>query len=426
MIKILVVEDNATKAGKISEVLTGLSGISEDNIDFAVDLITAKKALIEIQYDLIVLDIQIPTRFNQSPQKDGGVQLLQALKTSKKYKKPLYIIGLTAYDDAQNDATPAFAKDLWGVIKYDETSDNWKEQITEKVINLLDRESTYHLPVDVSSSYKFDLAFVCALTKTELESVLALPGQWKPLILKDDSTQYYTGNFFNGINNISVIAAAAPQMGMTAASVLTMKIINNFRPEYLVMTGIAAGVKDQVGLGDILVADPSWDYGAGKISSKSGNSSFVPDAKQLRIATDIMERFETLSLNRAILDNIHKDFPDKKPDKPLSLFVGPVASGSSVVTDPALVASIIKHNRKLIGLEMEVYGVYYAAANCTKPRPITFAVKSVCDFADTDKNDNYHKYAAYTSSRILYEFVTNYIQYCSKEKHENSLNTAIN
>ena len=46
-------------------------------------------------------------------------------------------------------------------------------------------------------------------------------------------------------------------MGMCAASTLTMKLIENFHPRYIVMTGIAAGVKDgdNINLGDILIAE---------------------------------------------------------------------------------------------------------------------------------------------------------------------------
>ena len=59
---------------------------------------------------------------------------------------------------------------------------------------------------------------------------------------------------------------------------------------------------------------------------------------------------------------------------------------------------------------METYGVLYAANHCTKPRPIAFSIKSVCDFADSKKNDNYQNYAAHTSANVLYEFLFS-IQY---------------
>jgi len=53
---------------------------------------------------------------------------------------------------------------------------------------------------------------------------------------------------------------------------------------------------------------------------------------------------------------------------------------------------------------MEIYGVYYAARFSTEPRPKAIAIKSVCDFADEEKNDVYQAYAAYTSVRYFYHF----------------------
>lgn len=42
----------------------------------------------------------------------------------------------------------------------------------------------------------------------------------------------------------------------------------------------------------------------------------------------------------------------------------------------------------------------------TQPRPIPIIIKSVCDFADSRKSDEYQKFAAYTScefAKLLYE-----------------------
>ena len=42
----------------------------------------------------------------------------------------------------------------------------------------------------------------------------------------------------------------------------------------------------------------------------------------------------------------------------------------------------------------------------TQPRPIPIIIKSICDFADSRKSDEYQKFAAYTScefAKLLYE-----------------------
>jgi len=64
--------------------------------------------------------------------------------------------------------------------------------------------------------------------------------------------------------------------------------------------------------------------------------------------------------------------------------------------------------RKLLGVEMEVYGVYAAAAYSNRPKPAVFAMKAVCDFGDEKKDDAHQAYAAYTSANALKGFVEAY------------------
>jgi nucleoside phosphorylase len=63
----------------------------------------------------------------------------------------------------------------------------------------------------------------------------------------------------------------------------------------------------------------------------------------------------------------------------------------------------------VIGLEMENYGFFHAAAHASHPRPMAFSVKSVCDFADQDKGDAFQRYAAYTSAQVVYHFADRYL-----------------
>lgn len=59
---------------------------------------------------------------------------------------------------------------------------------------------------------------------------------------------------------------------------------------------------------------------------------------------------------------------------------------------------------------MEAYGIYAAAQSASFPRPSAFAMKSVCDFADPDKDDDYQLYAAYTSAQAVRIFFETYIE----------------
>jgi nucleoside phosphorylase len=75
-----------------------------------------------------------------------------------------------------------------------------------------------------------------------------------------------------------------------------------------------------------------------------------------------------------------------------------------VLADGETVAEIKLQQRNLIVVEMEAYGLYAAASLAGNPKPIAFALKSVCDFADPDKKNAHQAYAAYTSATALKEF----------------------
>lgn len=203
-------------------------------------------------------------------------------------------------------------------------------------------------------------------------------------------------------SHLSVIAVTVDIMGMNATSTLATQVIDLFHPRLIAMTGI----KDEVNLGDILIANPSWDSGAGKIKKDkdSGEKLFELDMKQEPLDDDLYHQVRTLQDDTRFLNSIYEKFDADKPETHLKVRIGPVASGAAVIANSDIRKEINSQSRKLIGIEMETYGLYYAANHATKPRPKVISIKSVCDYADEEKSDNYQKYAAYTSARFLHEF----------------------
>lgn len=220
------------------------------------------------------------------------------------------------------------------------------------------------------------------------------------LQLKNDPTIYFKGLIVDGSKSKSVVLAAA-------AAVLTAKLINNFRPQYISMVGIAAGKRGQKNYGDIIIPTEVWDYGSGKIvsvdDSKEGETEdflFQPDPKYLDLDVEIKEIINKDYSKQ--LSEIKRTWPSDKPETSLSLVVGPMACGSVVVQNDEIIKRFIDpYNRKLKGLDMESYGVFYAVENFFTPKPKVIVCKSVCDFGDKDKNDSYQAYSAYTSAAFL-------------------------
>jgi hypothetical protein len=53
--------------------------------------------------------------------------------------------------------------------------------------------------------------------------------------------------------------------------------------------------------------------------------------------------------------------------------------------------------------------LFAAAASADDPAPVAMILKSVCDFADPDKDDDFQAYAAYTSANLLWAFLKQYM-----------------
>lgn len=255
-------------------------------------------------------------------------------------------------------------------------------------------------------SYDYDVAIITALFKTELESVLNLDGSWENKEIENDSTTYKVGVFKKGNISKKIVAVSAPQMGMVASSTLCIKLVKHFRPKYIIMPGIAAGVKGETNFGDILVADLTYDASSGKIiTDNAGNKDFSPNPTPIPLNQDIKEKIRDYESKAEYFFNLKKAWQGNKPDTELKIKIGPLASVPYVIQNSNELSEILKYQRKLIGLEMESYGVFYSAYNGLYPKPIPISIKSVCDFGDKNKADDYQKYAAYTSSHFMYDFI---------------------
>src|ERR1022692_1828023 len=276
MLRILVVEDSADKVRRIYRCLSSVPGLSlrgvENCIDAAeakrrlmqrkydllvidiapFDAAEAKRRLMQRKYDLLVIDIAIPPQPDGDVRKDGGIELLEEIDDGQAYIVPDHIIGLTAYDELQVTAQASFASKNWIVLKYAGDSEEWEQQLRRKAEHIIAAQRGRAV---VEEEYQTDLAIICALNSPELESVRRLGWAWTRIELANDHIPYYRGEYVRSGEGRVVHAAAAPRMGMTAAAVLATKMILAFRPRYLAMSGIAAGIRGRVGLGDVVVVE---------------------------------------------------------------------------------------------------------------------------------------------------------------------------
>lgn len=407
MLKILVVEDDHSKLKKISAALGNVKGIDIDHIDNVIDARSAKLRLRDTCFDLLILDIAIPQRIDEDARKDGGLNLLRELMQRDLYNMPTHIVCLTGYQDVHEKALDEISGQMIPFLLCDATSDGWIRQLQSHVSRALTAKSCRPVSPD---SYDAYLAIVCALESPELRAVLRNGWKWQRIPIPNDATVYYEASIEKTGAVKRCYAAASPRKGMPAAAVLSTKMISTFKPRYISMTGITSGYVGRTKLGDVIAADPVWDWGSGKWIKRNTETVFEPESHQLDLEVDVRNKLRLMAQDTPTLSRIRKEWPGgDTPEHELTLHLGPLASGSAVLADSDTHHRILQQHRGLLGIEMESYAVFCAAQEAAMPRPTVFVLKSVVDFADGEKNDRYHNYASYTSAQVLKHFAENYL-----------------
>lgn len=407
MINILIVEDSTDKLKKISTLISEEIDIPARNLLMANNIKEAKIILRRNQVDLMILDLVLPIDSDDEANPDNSINFLDELNTHPTMHIPTHIVGLTEFSEYKDLYADKFTKYLWHLVDYKANESDWKEKLKQIIFHLVKVRKDFLNPVNFKFDY--DIAIIAALNNPELQQILKLQCEWEELRLENDATTYFTGYFERSTKKLKVICASAPQMGMVATATLAMKMIYAFKPRYIIMTGIAAGYKDDsTDYGDILVADQSYDGTNGKIITlDNGEKGFSPNPNPILLDPDIKEKMRSYETRFEILSKIKRRFNGNTPTSELKIKIGPIVSVPFVVQNENEFLSFKNNQRKLIGLEMESYGIFYSANNTVNPKPIPIVIKSVCDFGNLDKDDEYQIYAAYTSANFIYEFALN-------------------
>lgn len=406
MFRILIVDDKPEKQGAVVNAIKKI-GIEEEQLEIltAVYAIDAKQILSQKRIDIMILDICIPFRVGGELVRDGGVQLLNEIEASSRYVYPKYVIALSEHEDLTKEFQ--FKQ---GIIH---TSIYYNPQVSEWEIRLRQSVSTAFSILTnniIPREYEYDVAIICALEE-ELKLVKTWISGLEEKILPNDEYPFFIGYFERNGKKHKVVIASSTHMGMVPAATLSTKLIYNFSPKYIIMTGIAAGIRGKVNMGDAVVAEYVWDYGAGKEAVLDGDSIHKNTIQQINIDADIANIVRRLAADNSKLLQIQEAFLGHKPECLFRLHMGAVATGSAVIANSEKIKEIQEQIRDVIAIEMEIFGVYYAARWAERPRPKFMAVKSICDFGDEEKSDDYHTYASYTSAKILEVLVKEYFDY---------------
>jgi len=230
-----------------------------------------------------------------------------------------------------------------------------------------------------------DFVIVTALEE-ERDAVLdKLPGYQQLVPFEDDVRVYYRADlsvtFPDGsTGTYRVVVVSLLGMGRVQAATATGDAIRLWRPQYVILIGIAGGIAARgVQLGDILISDQIVDYELQKLTPTGPDIRWEvhrADPRLLGAARNFRDegRQKLMKINR----------PGWGEPK---RYIGPIASGDKVIAFGEALARYRDAWPKLIGVEMEAAGSATVAFQAADP-PGFFVVRAVSDFADEDKGSD--------------------------------------
>lgn len=399
--RVVIIDDDLRKQERLSEVIRLSVGNITCDIECGLSVSDGVK-LLDRPCDLLILDLNLPIRAYEKPLRDGGIRLLkQIIRGRPVMIRPHHILGVTAHVELLEEGQREFKQEAWELLRCDPGAADWEIVVQNKAMHVASQS------VDLRNlEYHTDVAIITALKEVEFDAVRNLQCLWSQKTIGGDDTVYYTGQIEGQNKTIRLIAATALEMGVAASAALVTKLSMTFRPKYLIMVGIAAGVNGSPG--DILIADESWDYGSGKFTTtNSGEQDFQFGAKHIQIDPGLKEKVGHFVRERKdIISGIQNDWQGNRCTHALQVLIGPFASGNAVIENKEKIDQIRTQDRKLIGFDMEAYGVFAATRITTEPRPKCMVVKSICDFGTLPKTDEWQRYAAFTSANFVHSFIS--------------------
>jgi len=397
---VLIVDDTHKKVEKVFEVLTSIDQAVQ--VVHETNIASARRRMRADKFDLLLIDLKLPSNAGASPTERGGLEFFDLLLLDNKSKFPGEVLFVTSEDGLFAEMQDEVLKRGCSICEVSDRAVDWITCLSGKATLALKRASR--------SNPKVDVAVVTALG-SELDAVLLMDYGWVDYRVTGDPTLYHFGKIPlpNGESR-SIVAASALRKGMAASAAIATKLVLNFEPSILAMTGICAGVKGKANLGDVVVGSPTWDWGSGKhAETDDGSNVFRLSPKQADLGIGIENMCDEISrcatFSARVRDGWRKDFPPGT----FACHVGPMASGASVIANESVALEIANQNRDLIAIEMEAFAVMVATEYSTTRPTVGIAIKSVCDYADSQKNDGWQPYAAYTSASFADELFKRFL-----------------
>lgn len=398
----LIVHDRPSVGEQIREIIAGIC--PKSTIKVVNDASTARARLSTEFYDLLILDLTIPTVSSKEAVGFHVAEgLLEELAASPALLLPANVVGITQDEDALYNIQNNIGPHLMAIIAEDNDG-RWRQQLEDRVRYVLDSAGARSRALLIS--HGLDLLIITALDKELSAYHEFFDTQDNPSIagVSDFAFMDKDGNARRGA------CFAIGRAGQASAASETQGLLCNLRPRLAIMSGFCGGVPGKADLGDILFAELAldWDYGKWKASEEAAKLYSRPEpvvirnSRTHRVARQLVEGGlpDPAALNAAMALMSKGEIIEPK------MRLAPFASGSTVIGNQSILRDISRLNENVAGIDMESYGFYFACKHAHAAPPEFICVKAVADACGPEKDDRLHSACSFASAHVAKAIAT--------------------
>jgi nucleoside phosphorylase len=265
---------------------------------------------------------------------------------------------------------------------------------------------------EVTNSFHNCDIIILSSTQQEFDSIFNILEE--PLIIKieNDSSIYYKGYIKGYSTDYSIVVPVPTDMGIATAAIITTKCISIFKPKYIIMSGIAAGIKSICKIGDVIIGDKAINYNeVVEIENPDSTVRLKYMQNTISISSHLKSRLY-LFLKSSDANKISNHELLKQLSRKISFHFGMIVTGSGLIRNNQRITQLTSDYHNIKGLDMETYGMYKAVEQSLKTnQPEFISIKSVSDFGDSKKHaelessEDRSRLALFTSSKTIELFI---------------------
>lgn len=201
----------------------------------------------------------------------------------------------------------------------------------------------------------------------------------------------------------NIYAAFQNSSGNNDASAISTRLIKDYKPKYIFMTGVCGS--PELPFGSIVISKFIFNIGKGKYK----NGEFFKELEVCKMSPRLLQKIQPLT--EKVLDKvkstlishpIYKVLYSSFIIQDLKAVIEPTACSNTVIADEDYYKTVIENiDRKTASVEMEGFGVMTATELNDEYNTKAIIIKAVMDHADGTKNDEAKKFASLTSALFL-------------------------